>query len=109
MPMCPNCGSGNSILLKEWEYAAFHVKAFECKKCQKMFREYYYKGKLSHTIMPTFHPPKKRTAIVKYLMTHKEASVDEIANELNIPSDVVLKELLALEKLGAVGRFRQLT
>lgn len=47
---CPICGNEAVDGHKEWDYAAFHVKRFDCKKCEKAFKAYYRKGKLSHTI-----------------------------------------------------------
>jgi len=47
---CPRCGSEASDTHKEWDYSAFHVKRFDCKRCEKAFMAYYREGKLSHTI-----------------------------------------------------------
>ena len=47
---CPRCGTVISTSTKEWDYSAFHVKRFDCKKCDKAFMAYYHEGKLSHTI-----------------------------------------------------------
>lgn len=51
---CPKCGTEVSTPTKEWDYSAFHVKRFDCRKCDKAFMAYYHEGKLSHTI------PKRR-------------------------------------------------
>jgi ribosomal protein S27AE len=50
MVKCPRCGKDVLNALKEWDYAAFHVKLFNCGKCAKNFNAYYRKGALSHTI-----------------------------------------------------------
>ncbi|MFX0116743.1 MAG: hypothetical protein ACFFB3_19500 [Candidatus Hodarchaeota archaeon] len=50
MVNCPRCGTDISKSTKEWDYSAFHVKRFDCKKCEKAFMAYYRGGKLSHTI-----------------------------------------------------------
>jgi len=50
MVKCPRCGKEVSDLEKEWDYSAFHVKRFDCRKCGKTFMAYFHKGKLSHTI-----------------------------------------------------------
>jgi transposase-like protein len=51
---CPRCENETKESHKEWNYAAFHVKKFECKKCRQSFMAYFHKGKFSHTI------PKKK-------------------------------------------------
>ncbi|MEM3616806.1 MAG: hypothetical protein QXJ31_02700 [Candidatus Bathyarchaeia archaeon] len=53
MVKCPRCGKEATPTSKEWDYAAFHVKLFECEKCGKNFMAYYHEGKLSHTIPKT--------------------------------------------------------
>jgi len=50
MVKCPRCGKDVSNASKEWNYAAFHVKLFNCERCDKTFKAYYRQGKLSHTI-----------------------------------------------------------
>lgn len=50
MVKCPRCGTEVSTSTREWDYSAFHVKRFDCKKCDKAFMAYYREGKLSHTI-----------------------------------------------------------
>jgi len=50
MAKCPRCRKEISDSSKEWDYAAFHVKLFECPKCNKTFKAYYRQNKLSHTI-----------------------------------------------------------
>jgi transposase-like protein len=50
MVKCPRCGNDVSHVLKEWDYSIFHVKKFDCPKCNKTFSAYYREGKLSHTI-----------------------------------------------------------
>ena len=50
MAKCPRCGKETSNYSKEWNYGIFHVKLFNCPKCDKTFKVYYRKGKLSHTI-----------------------------------------------------------
>jgi transposase-like protein len=47
---CPRCGTEVSASSKEWDYNVFHVKRFDCKKCDKAFMAYFREGKLSHTI-----------------------------------------------------------
>jgi hypothetical protein len=47
---CPSCGMEVSKATKEWNYAAFHVKRFDCVKCKKSFKAYFHNGKLGHTI-----------------------------------------------------------
>jgi uncharacterized protein (UPF0212 family) len=47
---CPKCGTEVSKATKEWDYSAFHVKKFDCKKCEKSFKAYFLEGKMSHTI-----------------------------------------------------------
>jgi len=53
MVNCPRCGKDVPKASKEWDYAVFHVKQFNCGKCEKKFMAYYRKGKLSHTIPKT--------------------------------------------------------
>jgi len=50
MVKCPRCRKEVSKASKEWNYAAFHVKLFNCEGCDKTFKAYYRDGKLSHTI-----------------------------------------------------------
>jgi len=50
MVKCPRCGKEASDTLKEWDYAAFHVKLLNCAMCKKTFKAYFRKGKLSHTV-----------------------------------------------------------
>jgi len=50
MVKCPRCGTDVATSAREWDYSAFHVKRFDCKNCEKSFKVYYHKGKLSHTI-----------------------------------------------------------
>jgi ribosomal protein S27AE len=47
---CPRCGTEVFKATKEWEYSAFHVKKFDCEKCEKSFKAYFLEGKISHTI-----------------------------------------------------------
>jgi ssDNA-binding Zn-finger/Zn-ribbon topoisomerase 1 len=51
---CPYCGMASLPILptKEWNYRNeyYHVKAYECPKCGKKFREYYHCGNLKFTI-----------------------------------------------------------
>ena len=54
MVSCPRCGTDIPMPTKEWDYSAFHVKRYYCKKCDSGFLVYYREGKLSHTI-PTIH------------------------------------------------------
>jgi uncharacterized protein with PIN domain len=53
MAKCPRCGKDVPNSSKEWNYAAFHVKLYECPKCNKIFKAYYRQNKLSHTIPKT--------------------------------------------------------
>jgi transposase len=53
MAKCPRCGKDVPNSSKEWNYAAFHVKLYECPKCNKTFKAYYRQNKLSHTIPKT--------------------------------------------------------
>jgi uncharacterized C2H2 Zn-finger protein len=50
MVKCPRCTKEVSNSSKEWNYAAFNVRLYECPKCNKTFKAYYRKNKLSHTI-----------------------------------------------------------
>lgn len=50
MVTCPRCGAEVFASSKEWNYGAFHVKRFSCKRCGKGFMAYYREGRLSHTI-----------------------------------------------------------
>jgi len=50
MVKCPRCGTEIPKATKEWDYAAFHVKRYDCEKCKKSFKAYFHEGKLSHTI-----------------------------------------------------------
>ena len=50
MVKCPRCEEEVSDYSKEWDYGIFHVKLFNCLKCNKTFKAYYRKGKLTHTI-----------------------------------------------------------
>jgi hypothetical protein len=56
---CPCCGFEVATPSKEWKYNAFLVKRFECPRCEKWFREYYYKGKLSFILIATEKGPRK--------------------------------------------------
>lgn len=47
---CPRCGMDTAAVHKEWDYSAFHVKRFICKKCDKTFMVFYRDGKLSYTV-----------------------------------------------------------
>jgi transposase-like protein len=47
---CPRCGTDISKVTREWNYSAFHVKRYDCQKCEKSFKAYFREGKLSHTI-----------------------------------------------------------
>jgi len=46
MVQCPRCGKKVSNTSKEWDYTVFHVKLFNCPKCNKTFKAYYRQGKL---------------------------------------------------------------
>jgi len=50
MVKCPRCSKEVSNFEREWDYSVFHVKLFECDRCEKSFKAYYRAGKLSHTI-----------------------------------------------------------
>jgi len=50
MVKCPRCRMDVPKATREWDYAAFRVKMYDCEKCEKTFKAYYHKGKLSHTI-----------------------------------------------------------
>jgi uncharacterized protein with PIN domain len=50
MVKCPRCGKEVPDASKEWNYSIYHVKLFNCEKCDKTFKVYYREGKLSHTI-----------------------------------------------------------
>lgn len=45
---CPRCGTEVARPSKEWDYSVFHVKKFDCKKCEKGFMAYFNGGRLSH-------------------------------------------------------------
>ena len=47
---CPRCKTNIPKATKEWDYSVFHVKLFNCEKCEKSFKAYFKKGKFSHTI-----------------------------------------------------------
>lgn len=47
---CPRCGTEISTSTREWDYHVFHVKKFDCERCDKGLMAYFRKGKLSHTI-----------------------------------------------------------
>jgi transcriptional regulator NrdR family protein len=49
---CPYCGKASLPIFptKEWNYRKYRVKAYECPKCGKKFREYYLWGNLWFTI-----------------------------------------------------------
>jgi predicted ArsR family transcriptional regulator len=65
---------------------------------------YYRNGKLNHIISTKQKVPPKRRKISKYLKKYSGANNAEIACALKIPINVVLKELIELEKLGFVFR-----
>lgn len=50
MVKCPRCGTEIPKATKEWDYSVFHVKRFDCEKCEKSFKAYFREGRLSHTI-----------------------------------------------------------
>lgn len=50
MVSCPFCKTENESTGKEWDYGAFHVKDFVCKKCMKRYRAYYKNGAFNHTV-----------------------------------------------------------
>lgn len=51
MVKCPKCGKENTKPLKEWAFAAFIVKKFECSNCKANFRDYSKQGKTSFTLI----------------------------------------------------------
>lgn len=65
MPKCPRCLGNAKLTGKEGEYGPFHVKQYECSKCEKKFMQYYRDGKLSHTIPKDGRPPKPMTINTK--------------------------------------------
>ena len=50
MVECPRCETEVSTFIREWNYSVFHVRRFDCEKCDKALMAYYREGKLSHTI-----------------------------------------------------------
>ena len=50
MVQCPRCGKEAVESGKEWDYAAFYVKLYNCPNCEKSFKAYFKGDKLSHTI-----------------------------------------------------------
>lgn len=52
MGNCPRCGTHIAQHIKEWDYhnRYYHVKMYQCPKCEKSLMEYFHNGKLSHTI-----------------------------------------------------------
>ena len=50
MVKCPRCGTEISTATREWDYSVFHVKRYDCEKCDKSFKAYFRGDKLSHTI-----------------------------------------------------------
>jgi transcription initiation factor IIE alpha subunit len=103
LPKCPRCGNDVYIVLNEWEYAKFHVKNFHCKKCNKNLKVYYNHNILSHIIIS--RGPTKRSRILKYLKTHRNANVNKIANALRFRVKDVLEILIQMEKKGIVNSF----
>jgi transposase-like protein len=51
MVKCPKCGSENAKPTKEWKYALFQVKKFDCQKCKAKFRDYSKQGKHNFTLI----------------------------------------------------------
>jgi len=54
MVKCPKCGFDNTKPEKEWDYAVFHVKKFNCQKCEAKYRYYTRDGKPSFILMAKF-------------------------------------------------------
>lgn len=99
MVRCPRCRETEGELTgKEWVYALFHVKFFNCPKCNKTFRAYYFKEKLSHTIPSD--PIEKM--VLDYLKKHVTASEEELANELDLPFNLIETTLMELERRNRV-------
>lgn len=101
---CPHCGKECYNVNKEWNYASFHVKFMVCESCDcgKSFTVYYHKTKFSHIIAVRHGVHKKRTLVINYLKTHENATIEEIARELNFKPKIILGILLKLEKMGLV-------
>lgn len=103
MPQCPFCKAEVSTPKKEWSYRHnyYQVKSYLCPKCGSSFASYFHNDKFSHNIPKS---PSNRFKISKYLLTHTEASIEEIAGVFNMGKDEVKKILLELQKRGIVDK-----
>ncbi|MHA2407288.1 MAG: hypothetical protein ACXACA_02815 [Candidatus Ranarchaeia archaeon] len=109
MPKCPLCHSESDEIVKDWNYASFHVKSINCSKCNKRFQAYFFQGKLSHIISgfavkrsPFARKLSLRVRVTRYLRTHDLVGEKEIANALGVNEVEIIKELIKLEKKGIV-------
>ena len=103
LPRCPYCGTASARILREWQYAAFLVKNYNCEKCDRHFKAYYWNGKLSHIIGKCSNTHTQiEASIMDYLKEHESAGEDEIAEALYTDVSTILEALLHLEKRGLV-------
>jgi DNA-directed RNA polymerase subunit RPC12/RpoP len=102
MAQCPKCGSKTLVIMKEWDYAAFHVKNLHCKLCNRNFKAYFKEGQLSHIIDNNKISP--RTRILRYLKEHNSACTQEIATALGLEINDILRILAVLEQKGRIER-----
>lgn len=100
MVNCPFCTRNHNIVLKEWNYATFHVENFHCNSCNKNFKAYFYKDrKLSHIIT---NSTSSQTRMLSFVKQNSGVSEKEIAEAFNLVEDNVIRLLQQLERAGKI-------
>jgi hypothetical protein len=94
---CILCGAEISEPIKEWNYRKnyYQVKLYECPNCSMTFKCYYHDGEFSHTIPKYIGITRK---IESFLGLHGDATVEEIANNLELKLEDVLNTLSKLKE-----------
>ena len=99
---CPDCDGILSFSGRKWNYSVFSVELYYCESCNQSINIYFRDGKLSH-IIPVPSSSLKAN-IITYLKNHDSASLEEIAQKLDVNINEVFNLLLKMEQTGKVER-----
>jgi transcription elongation factor Elf1 len=101
MVECFYCKKDSAIVSKKWNYGVFEVSNISCNNCGRAYKLYFKNGQFSHKIDNSGFWTDWRK-ILCYLSKHEEASIEEIAKNLDMEELTVLSVLQSLEKTGKV-------